>query len=79
MGKDLDARSDLYSVGVVLYELFTGVRPIEGKTSMDVMRAHITIEPQRPTLLSPDLPDRLERIIPVVSGQEPRPASPDRQ
>ncbi|MEO6325107.1 MAG: protein kinase, partial [Thermoanaerobaculia bacterium] len=54
-GENLDVRSDLYSVGVVLYEIFTGVRPIEGKTSLDVMRGHVTVEPQRPTLLRPDL------------------------
>ena len=59
LARQLDERTETLK----LHEIFTGIRPIEGKTSIDVMRGHITIEPQRPTLLRPDLPDRLERIV----------------
>ncbi len=73
----LDPRSDLYSVGVVIFELFTGERPIEGIDPMDVMRNHVLKEPKRPTLLRPDLPDILERIILAClsKGREKRPPS----
>jgi HAMP domain-containing protein len=70
-GERLDARSDLYSVGIVLYELFTGVRPIEGKDPLDVMRNHITVDPKRPRELRPDIPDMLERIILACLAKEP--------
>jgi serine/threonine-protein kinase len=70
-GEKLDARSDLYSVGVVLYELFTGQRPIEGKDPLDVMRKHISIEPKRPRELRPDMPELLERIILACLAKEP--------
>jgi serine/threonine-protein kinase len=46
-GHDVDARSDLYSFGVVLYELLTGQRPFEGKTPHEVMAAHLR-KPPRP-------------------------------
>ncbi len=70
-GDRLDARSDLYSVGVVLYELFTGVRPIEGKDPLDVMRKHITVDPKRPRELRPDIPEILERIILACLAKDP--------
>jgi eukaryotic-like serine/threonine-protein kinase len=46
-GHDVDARSDLYSFGVVLYELLTGLRPFEGKTPHELMAAHLR-QPPRP-------------------------------
>ena len=77
LGRDLDARSDLYTVGVVLFELFTGQRPFLGKEAAEVMHKHVSAEPPRPTSLRPDLPDYLERLILACLAKRPdrRPAS----
>ena len=76
-GATLDARSDLYTVGVVLFELFTGQRPFLGKEPAEVMSKHVSAEPPRPTSLRPDLPDYLERLILACLAKRPerRPAS----
>ena len=62
-GEAVDERSDIYSVGVVLYEMFTGKRPIGGVTPGEVMRRHVSDEPQPLTELRPDLPSLLERLV----------------
>ncbi|HEX7616039.1 MAG TPA: serine/threonine-protein kinase [Thermoanaerobaculia bacterium] len=62
-GLELDARSDIYAVGVVLYELFAGKRPIEGRERGEVLRKHVSYEPVPITDLRPDLPDLLERVL----------------
>jgi serine/threonine-protein kinase len=62
-GLELDARSDIYAVGVVLYELFAGKRPIEGRERGEVLRKHVCYEPVPITDLRPDLPDLLERVL----------------
>ena len=62
-GLALDERSDIYAVGVVLYELFTGRRPIEGRDPAEVMHAHVSASPPPPASLRPDLPELLDRIV----------------
>jgi serine/threonine protein kinase len=52
----VDARSDLYSTGIMLYEMVTGVRPITGDSSWSVMNAHITQIPRSPAMLNHSLP-----------------------
>ena len=54
-GEDPTYSSDLYSVGVVLYELLTGSTPFAGGSSMDVLRRHLTEAPIPPSLRRPDL------------------------
>ncbi len=77
MGRELDARSDLYTVGVVLFELFTGQRPFPGNDAASVMQKHVTAEPPRPSALRPDLPDHLEKVVLACLSKRPdrRPAS----
>src|SRR5205823_11642734 len=62
-GEELDARTDLFSLGIVLYELATGKMPFEGKTSAAVMGAILHEAPVPPCHMNPALPLKLEEII----------------
>ena len=61
-GSHIDARSDLYSAGVVLYEMITGRLPFEGDSPVSVAIQHINSIPLSPRELNADVPEALERI-----------------
>ena len=76
-GQGASVRSDIYSLGLVLYELYTGKRAIEGATLADLRRAHSEHQPTAPSLLASEIDPVVERAILRCLEKEPakRPAS----
>ncbi len=62
-GMEQDARSDIYSAGIIFYEMLTGIRPFEGESAAEVMAAQIHDEPRPPSNLSNRIPPSLDAII----------------
>jgi eukaryotic-like serine/threonine-protein kinase len=61
--KEVDHRSDLYSLGLILFEIFTSELPFRGDSALQIMFQRVTAEPKDPRTLRPDLPDYLAKII----------------
>ncbi len=70
-GDPTDARSDLYSVGIVLYEFVTGRRPFVANSEYSIMAAHLNQTPKPPLELNPGLPAALNEIILMAIAKEP--------
>jgi TolB-like protein/Tfp pilus assembly protein PilF len=62
-GRDVDARADLFSFGVVLYEMVTGTSPFQGESAIQTVDSILHRQPAAPVRLNPEIPPDLERII----------------
>jgi len=71
MGQDTDARADIYSLGIVLYELITGQKPYQADTPMAVVLKQMTDPLPRPGILVPDLPESIEKVIFKCLAKQP--------
>jgi len=69
--RDLDARTDVYSCGVVLYELLAGKKPFEGDDAFTIMKAHIEQQPPSPAAANPQIPDELSAILLRALAKKP--------
>ncbi|HMD70820.1 MAG TPA: serine/threonine-protein kinase [Bryobacteraceae bacterium] len=67
----LDGRADLYAVGVLLFQALTGKVPFDGTNDFDIMTAHVSTEPPRPSSLNPAIGPELEGIVLKALAKKP--------
>jgi beta-lactam-binding protein with PASTA domain/predicted Ser/Thr protein kinase len=70
-GSGVDQRSDLYSLGVVLYELLTGTVPFTGDTPVEIAMKHLSQVPEPPSTRRPDLPREIDLVVMRALAKDP--------
>jgi tetratricopeptide (TPR) repeat protein len=70
-GTNPDHRSDIYSLGLILYEMATGVLPFKAESTLQLMYQQVNERPKNPRTLNPDLPDYVARIIMKCVEKDP--------
>ncbi len=71
LGNRVDQRADIYSLGVILFELATNRRPFSGMTVFDMAQNQLSVDPPNPSAINPDLPPWLEPIILKMLAKSP--------
>jgi len=71
-GEEANPRSDIYSMGVILYEMCTGVLPFQGESDMAIMMHHLNTLPTPPTLINPNIPFALSEVILRAMAKDPK-------
>jgi serine/threonine-protein kinase len=73
MGQELDLRSDIYSMGILIYETLTGKLPLIGRTMVDTMSKHVSEMPPSFSKVRPDLyiPERVEQVVMKAMAKDP--------
>ncbi|MBL8228074.1 MAG: protein kinase [Bryobacterales bacterium] len=71
-GGELDPRSDIYSLGITMYEMVTGKRPFEGPSDYSVMAGHLQMAPAAPIEIVPNVPSLLNEVILMALAKDPQ-------
>lgn len=71
LGRKVDARTDIYCLGVIMYEMFTGKAPYSGGDSMSIMYRHVQGQADAPRNLNPEIPHTLNAVIMKTMAAEP--------
>ena len=71
-GENVDARADIYALGVMMFEVFTGNLPFSGDSSREVLQARLKKEPRQPAEFWPEIPERLNTLIMNCLARDPR-------
>jgi class 3 adenylate cyclase len=71
LGGDITARSDLYSLGALLYEMLTGRPPFPGDDTVSVISQHLNTPPLPPSILNPDIPGPLDKLVLRLLAKSP--------
>ncbi len=70
-GRGVDHRTDIYALGVMMFEMITGRIPFMAESSMDIVMMHVTEEPPRPSSIKPDIPPLIEQLILQMLDKDP--------
>ena len=71
MNRDLDYRSDYYSLGVILYELLTGIKPFKADNLLEWVYSHISKLPTQPHIMAPNVPEAVSNIVVKLLAKSP--------